>query len=291
MIPTGIKQRVARSGYYNKWLAGRLARSSKRLDLCAAQIALLLHLAGSPAVNGKVCLEVGSGWVLSHALIFHLLGAKKVIATDLRPLAEPSALAKAVHGALPSLVRDVLSPFGEHSEIRARLDNLLSLPSLDFNGLKGLGIEYIAPIDFSKTPPDVPADLIYSLSVLEYVPVEGIPPLLQNLTNSLRPGGIQIHSIHLEDHRDIQNNPFAFYSEPEMSFFRDKASQPVNRVRCSQWRQFFDGVKDLDYKLIFQWRRQDKDLPAIIDSSIRYTGEDDLRVSHIGVLGVKKKNR
>lgn len=288
MIPESIKRRVGESRYYNKRVAKELARSSKRLDLCAAQIAHVFHLSGSPSVRDKVCLEVGSGWVLSHAVILHLLGARKVIATDILPLAQPSSLSEAIHKAVPYIVRDTLSPFCEHSEIRARLDNLLSINKFTFGVLNRMGIEYIAPIDFARNRLNIPIDLVYSLSVLEYVPVDDIPRLLENLTRDLQRGGIMIHCIHLEADRGVLNNPFAFYSEPKESFSESAPSRRVNRIRSSQWREFFNKVKDLDYQFIYEWSRRDKDLPTIIDPSISHEGEDDLRISHIGVLGIKK---
>jgi len=239
-------------------------------------------------VRDKVCLEIGSGWVLSHAVIFHLLGAKKVIATDILPLAQSQSLSDAIHKAVPSVVRDILSPFCEHSEIRARLANLLSIDRWTSDTLNRIGIEYIAPIDLAKNRLNIPADLVYSLSVLEYVPVDDISPLLENLTSDLRRGGIMIHCIHLEDHRDILNHPFAFYSESEESFSRNARGEWVNRIRKSQWREFFNNVKGLDYRFIYEWSRRDKDIPTVIDPSISHEGEDDLRISHIGVLGIKQ---
>src|SRR3954463_10757133 len=108
-----------------KGLAARhLARSSKRLDACAAQIAHLFHLAGRPSLEGKICVELGCGSVMSHALVFHLLGAERVYATDLVPMADFSALAASVRSATASLVRDILSPFSDHEALRARMDRL-----------------------------------------------------------------------------------------------------------------------------------------------------------------------
>ncbi len=288
MTPGSIKTRMYQSRYYNRILSRIYARSSKRLDLCAAQIALVLHLAGSPLVRDRVCLEIGSGWTLSYALIFHLLGAKKVIATDISPLAQPSSLSDAIHKAVPYIVRDTLSPFCDHSEIRARLDNLLSINRFTFDVLNRIGIEYIAPIDLARNRLNIPTDLVYSGSVLEYVPVDDISPLLANVVSDLRRGGIMIHCIHLEDHRDILNHPFAFYSESEESFSRNARGARVNRIRRSQWREFFNNVKDLDYRFIYEWSRRDKDLPTVIDPSISHEGEDDLRISHVGVLGIKR---
>jgi len=95
---------------FESWKYARiLARSSKRLDICAAQFAMLFHLSNKGDLTHKVCLEVGSGWVLSHAIICYLLGAKHIFATDISPNAHPATLKTAIHGAIPSAVRDTLA--------------------------------------------------------------------------------------------------------------------------------------------------------------------------------------
>jgi hypothetical protein len=44
----------------------------------------------------------------------------------------------------------------------------------------------------------------------------------------------------------------------------------------------------MEFSLIFEWKRKDKELPVVIDNSIRYTDEEDLRTSLIGILGKRK---
>lgn len=288
MVPVSMKRLVVKSKIYNKLKAATLAKSSKRLDLCAAELARIFHLAGLPSVKSKVCLEVGSGWVLSHALVLHLLGASRVITSDIQPLAQVTSLSYAIRQAVPAIVRDILSPFGEHNEIRYRLNNLLSINKFSYDVLNGLGIEYIAPIDLARNRLHIPLDFIYSLSVLEYVTAGDIPALLENLGKDLQAGGVMIHCIHLEDDNDILNSPFDFYSESELSYARRTVSRPLNRIRCSQWREIFNHIEELDSRFIYQWSRCDRDLPTFIDPSISHTSEDDLRVSHIGVLSIKK---
>src|SRR5687767_12170533 len=85
------------------------ARTSKRLDIAAAQIADVFHLAGFRGkypLKEKVATEIGSGWVLSHSLVFWLLGAKRCIATDIASMARPESLRLALDNSVLSLVRD-----------------------------------------------------------------------------------------------------------------------------------------------------------------------------------------
>ncbi|NQT89154.1 methyltransferase domain-containing protein, partial [bacterium] len=193
--------------------ARKLSTGSKRLDLCAAQVAMLLHLAGQSGkypFRGKRCLEVGSGWVPSYAVICHLLGAESFVATDIAPFILPGELRYALHESRLSNIRDVLAPFEDHCLIRERLDALLAVEDFTFDTLKSIGFEYIAPIDVARTRPDVEADVALSFSVLEHVPAEDIVPLLQNLADCLTPGGQMIHCVHLEDHKSTRKTPFKF---------------------------------------------------------------------------------
>lgn len=296
VIPESLRSRVRQSGFwrrrYNRQHAEDLARSSKRLDICAAQMAHLLHLAHpkgfeTPPLAGKTCLEIGCGWILTHALVCHLLGAKKVIATDIESMAGPQYLPLAIENAVQYLVRDVLSPFEEHSAIRRRLEHLRHLPSHDLESLEQLGIEYVAPIDWAKERLGRPVDFIYSLSVLEHVPVDDLPALLHHLGSDLSPGGQMIHAIHLEDHRDIQNHPFPFLALPDAEFGRQEQTDHGNRLRRSAWRRLFDREPTLESRFLYEFARTDKPLPVEIDASVEHEGEEDLRISHLGVLSVR----
>ena len=292
LLPNALKKKIKESNYYTHRTtvkrATGLALASKRIDLCSAQIAHIFHLAKIPSVEGKVCLEIGSGWVLTHALVLYLLGAKKVIATDVVPIAQPNVLQLALRDATAYIPRDMLAPFSSHSGIRERYNRLLSISEFSFDALKQLGIEYQSPIDFSVEKISTPVDFIYSGSVLEHVPIDDIAGLLNNLVECLNPGGVMIHCIHLEDHHDIVGDPFRFLDIPESQFTRTLQSNRGNRIRCSRWEKYFSDLKGTSTDLIFRYSRLEKPLPELIESSISYIDEEDLRVSHIGVFTRKE---
>ncbi len=292
VIPKELKSKVRQSDLYknhsNNREAKKLASTSKRIDLCSIQVAHNFHLSKHPPIRDKICLELGSGWVLSHATVFHLLGAKKVIATDLFPLACPAHLKRSLSQSFPSIIRDNLAPFEKHDKIRKRLNQLLSIKSFSFDSLKNIGIEYLAPMDFAKSKLNTPVDFIYSFSVLEHVPLEDIPALMKNLVSMLNNGGTMLHSIHLEDHRDFVDEPFAFLSEPLEAYSREIQSQRGNRLRKSHWREIFNQIEDIDFRFIYEWNRLDKALPQTIDPSIKGLDEEDLRSSHLGVYVIKR---
>src|SRR3989338_5478959 len=154
ILPHALKEKIKMLGCLKRRQsvknAIQLALSSKRIDICAAQFAHMLHLSRHPSLEGKTCLELGAGWVLSHALVCYLLGAKRVIATDIAPLAQPKAIIFALENAVMSIPRDILAPFSDHSRIRKRLIRLSSIREFNFERLKEIGIEYQSPVDFAK---------------------------------------------------------------------------------------------------------------------------------------------
>lgn len=279
LIPVSIKSILNRYGY-ELYSAHQMASTSKRLDICAAQIAQMLHLSTHGPLENKVCLEIGAGWVLSHALIFYLLGAKKVITTDLSPHAHPRVLKDAVRKSIISIPRDILAPFSDHSQIRERMDNLLCIDNFSLEVLRGIGIEYISPVDLARDKLNEPVDFIYSVSVLEHVPCQDISLLLSNCSAMLSPEGTMLHAFHLEDHQGF-NSPFDFLSQPENTYTREQQSNRGNRIRSSQWMRLFNEIPGTTSKPIWVYHRRDKPLPQWIDSSISYVDEEDLRVSHL----------
>lgn len=251
-----------------------LARSSKRLDVVAAQVAHLLHLSNVD-VRGKVVLELGAGWVLSHALVWRLLGARAVLATDLARQAHPAALRDAVRSATASIVRDVLSPFEDHEALRARLDALGAARSFE---PEALGLEYLAPLDLARAPLGRRVDVVASNSVLEHVAEDEAPALLANLAADLAPGGVMLHAIHLEDHRDPAR-PFAFLAAGEPA----APAARGNRVRASRWLELFRAA-GLEPTVLYAWRRDAALLPAQVEPAVARRDADDLRTSHLGLL-------
>jgi cyclopropane fatty-acyl-phospholipid synthase-like methyltransferase len=287
LLPNNLKRKIVETDYFKRRQAIQLAGTSKRIDICAAQFAHILHLSNHSSLEDKVCLELGAGWVLSHALICYLLGAKKVIATDIVPFAQPEVLSLSLKNAIASLPRDLLAPFSDHSRIRERYDRLLSIRKFSFDELKKIGIDYKSPVDFAKGELGDSIDFIYSFSVLEHVPNDDVSTLLHNLAGALNHNGTMIHCIHLEDHKNFGQYPFDFLKIPNDQYSRELEAKRGNRIRYSGWERVFSNLKSIKIDFIYRYYRRDKALPDGIDHSISYLDEDDLRTSHLGVY-VKK---
>lgn len=288
LLPQALQKKIRESDYYIHRSAARLAATSKRIDICSAQFARIFHLSNHPPIEGKFCLEIGAGWVLTHALVCYLLGAERIIATDITPLARPDTISLALRDAIASVPRDVLAPFSDHARIRDRYHRLLSVSHFDFETLKEFGIEYRSPIDLAVDKIETPVDFIYSFSVMEHVPEEEIPALLEHLVAGLKPGGTMIHCIHLEDHQDIEQKPFDFLKIAKSQYTRDLQSGRGNRIRGSEWKKIFDTLEGAKTDLIYYYSRMDIDLPESMDPFFSSYAENDIRTSHIGVYTRKE---
>ena len=250
------------------------AKGSKRLDLCAAQFAYMMHYTGN-LFKDSVCLEIGSGWVLSHAILAYLLGAKKIYATDYFPLADLAALKISIGYADAALIRDILAPYADHEVLRKKIEFLRSISTWSSEHLEHLGIVYSAPVDLTNQLNFNDVDFAYSLSVLEHIPCEDIELLVHNL--SVIP--TQFHFIHLEDHADLANAPFDFLAFS--NYPKQLQLERGNRFRASQWIKMLSVYHSVE--VIHAWKR-DMPLPENLAPAIDFIDENDLRTSHLGVL-------
>ena len=225
-----VKRWVLVRRLLNSLKARQYAVSTKRLDLCVAGLAQAFYSSGVTTVEGKDCLEIGSGWVLTHSLGLHILGAESVTSVDIERIANFRALRTAVRKAQPGPIVDYLTPFSSHSAVRERLETVRSIRRFNRDRLNQLGLKYLAPLDLAHGAlPSASYDFVYSTSVLEHVPVDDVTAVLETLASSLRSGGKMVHVIHLEDHRDFDHNPWAFLSAPSAEWDRIKQTECGNR--------------------------------------------------------------
>ncbi|MFK8081962.1 MAG: methyltransferase domain-containing protein [Granulosicoccus sp.] len=288
-LPKGLKKTIAKTNLFENYRARDYAKGLKRIDICSAQIAMMLQQAGITSLRDKVCLEVGSGWLLTHAVVMHLLGARTVYATDITPHARPEIIKLAIRSAVDSVTRDHLAQFSSHDDVRRRLSHLRSISRFSFDALEELGIKYLSPVNIAEESIGEEIDFIYSISVMEHVPVDDIPALLDSLYKKLRTDGDMIHWIHMEDHRNF-SRPFDFFSIPEADYPRELQTRHGNRVRASEWKAYFNSLSGAKNQSLTEFQRLDKALPDNTDASLSSFSEDDLRTSHI-LMHTKKPEK
>ena len=274
-------------GWAQSWRARQLAEGAKRLDQWAPNLAAMLRTAGVRSLDGRACLEFGSGHLLTEPLLHHLLGARRAVAVDYFPILETGVVRSVCTGVDEDALVAALQPFAPADRIRARYRALLAREDWSLAGLAELGLSYVAPFDAAKGPLEREAfDLIASTSVLEHVPVADAASILASLAAMLKPGGVMVHAIHLEDHRDFQNAPLAFLAA-DTDWSEADADRRGNRLRGSDWMRM---AKDLDGTEVVaaDAHVSATELPASLDPRLAAYDRDDLKVGSL-VIAIRKQ--
>ena len=92
------------------------------------------------------------------------------------------------------------------------------------------------------------------------------------------------HDIHLEDVKNFERAPFAFYEIPRQEYLPEYDGLRGNRIRASQWEELFNQVSGGNARAYYHWKRKASELPLIVDGAIKNNGKDDLRTSHVGIV-------
>lgn len=252
----------------------------------SAVLAWMLQLARREApsftLDGRSALEIGSGKFLAQALALHVCGCREVVSVDRFRQLRPDAVREAM--ARPVLARRFLSPFVGHDDFMARLGGLQAT-GYDLERLRAAGVDYRAPLDLvSAADLRERFDFTLSYTVLEHVPPDDVPALLDAASRSLRPGGLCVHFVDLEDHRSSIDEPFAFLDADaawETSFCLHRG----NRMRISRWRRIASEQAFMSWSFPYVAVRHDVPLPASIDPRVEHDDEDDLRTTAFVMVG------
>ena len=295
VLPPRWRERLKRAagalGHQPNWAqrlrARQLAEGAKRLDKWAPNLASMLQTAGVRSLDGRACLEFGSGHLLTEPLLYHLLGGRRAVAVDYFPILEEGLVRSACVDVDEDALVSALQPFAPADRIRGRYRALLTRKDWSLTGLAELGLSYVAPYDAASGPLEPAAfDLIVSCSVLEHVPVADAPRILANLAAMLRPGGVMVHAIHLEDHRDFHNAPLAFLAA-DTDWSEADADRRGNRLRQSDWLAMAKDLDGVDV-IAAEARMAATDLPARLDPRLAAYARDDLRVGGL-VIALRKQ--
>jgi SAM-dependent methyltransferase len=193
-------------------------------------------------VGGRRLLELGPGRTAELSGAFVLAGAASAVGMDTIVQTPPEASGREHYsGLVERLGREDARPFVEAAgstpeRLRQRYAELggAEWPSR-FDAFDGARL----PLE------DASVDLVVSKSVLEHVPLQGVPGLLSELHRVLRPGGGMVHVIDLRDHmhvmgdRAVQGDWLDALRYPEWLFnaMFSRRSTAINRLREPQWRE------------------------------------------------------
>ncbi|HEY0572293.1 MAG TPA: class I SAM-dependent methyltransferase, partial [Enterovirga sp.] len=226
--------------------------------------------------------------LLSEALIYHLAGASRVVAADHFRLLQDDEVRRALDGVDAEVLIRELARWDDTAAVRGRFDALKRRTDWSLPALNDIGVSYVAPYDAAAGPlPGESFDLISSLSVLEHVPPAAAPVILGNLLAMLRPAGTMVHNIHLEDHRDIEGDPFAFLAAGGDWTNADHDSRG-NRLRASDWVRIVESIPGAVVARVVPMIKSGTRLPDALDPAFAAYDPIDLRTSRI-IIVVKRE--
>lgn len=228
------------SSQFNGIIAERDALGKCRIDRTANMLCEGLEAAGLPGIESKRCLEIGTGYVGSIAVVMSLLGAKAVTTIDLNPLLVVSALKKAILSTNQDELIHLLARFVVSEDLLAQRVQTLFRWASDKDAHLPEIFAYRSPFDLLSDELDTEFDLIYSVSTLEHIPRSLVDRFLKRMASQLAHGGIELHAIDLADHFDRDEDPLGFLALKENEYSDDsQADSRGNRIRASEWITLF----------------------------------------------------
>jgi hypothetical protein len=289
-----LKKLFRTAGHSASWFDGLIARrdacGKKALAQSLEHTLRLLDIAGIRSLRGMKTMDFGCGYVPTDAVAHWLLGAEQSYAVDYNAIGNFDALKLALAGDNErKLAR--LVPASLQTQFFARLRALRQLDVLSPATLATAGIHYLAPFDVLRDKPPVAFDLILSTSVLEHIATRDIARVLTALGNMLVEHGKMVHEIHLEDHLDINRDPFNFLRQGTTYRQGEDHDARGNRVSRKDWRRYFTLLEccaSIEAEARFTPKGR---VPAPAVLLPEYYGQDDeeLFASHLVYVSQKRR--
>lgn len=234
------------SSILDNFKAQRDAAGKKRLDNAMVAFTEKLSHANITSIEGKKCLEIGTGFVPSDALCMHLLGASTVFTTDYNNIARIKFLKTANEDINMEFFIDSVVDFASKEDVMRRYNDFITNFNEGEEYLERIGIKYIAPFNLSTSKfPETGFDFIYSTDVLEHISVTDTSNIIKNLALILVSKGKMIHYVNLRDHKDMENDPFEFLSNDTKYNPVHEQDSRGNRMRRNQWLELFSKFPNL----------------------------------------------
>ncbi len=221
-------------------------------------------------IEGRVLVEVGTGWVPSVPIGFWLCGASRVHTYDLNPHFLPAVLSQQLHwlaeheSRVLELWGDLVAP----DLLRERVQRVRALADAPVEFLREAGIALHAPGDAARTqlPPES-VDIHYSNNVFEHIPEPVLVDILGEARRVLRPAGIAIHHVDPSDHfahtdPSISNVNFLQFSQAQWDrlagnrlAYHNRMREPaITRLFQQSGLQLIDSRHDTDPKALYALR-------------------------------------
>lgn len=197
------------------------------------------------SARDKTVVEVGTGWDAIHAVFLAALGAERIWTYDhvahLRLQLALNVVQELTQhvGRLAALSGQDAAVIGERLSAMARA---ATLPDL----LATMRADYVAPGDASCTGlPNQSVDMVYSYAVMAHVPTAVLKDLVAETARILRPGGLSVHRIGLDDPFNAWKGgdevDFLRLSDPVWRLLGENSVQSNNRLRAIEHIQLYEA--------------------------------------------------
>jgi SAM-dependent methyltransferase len=265
-------------------------------DKALGEMMRLVRGAGR-TVEDKDLIEIGTGWHPLLPVLFHGLGARTVLMTD---------IVRHVRGELIEQVLDYclghsrqLAEIGGYDEdtLKARWSALRPGRRGWINVWRDRGITYRAPLDFSHSGlPAESADLIFSNDCLGYIPVPELEAITKESWRILRPGGFIAHDLFVYDDMEIHDRQiphwnFLRYSAEEWDRIGNSRFHYQNRCRPGFYAKLAaeNGLRILhEERVLYEMREEDLDR-SILHPDFRALPFEEIACNHY-LLAAEKPN-
>jgi SAM-dependent methyltransferase len=225
-------------------------------------------------INGATVGEIGPGHSLGVAASLLLAGAELVVAIDVRALADPNDIA-ALEPIVPELRHRGVIPADAAVDLRQAVTNLR------YSIVSHTG---------SWNEPSESMDIVYSFYSGEHLRAPEI--VLAEAYRTLKPGGLCIQRIDLQDHYHSEGNwlQFLYHDTWMWELMHSKRGRWCNRIRAPEWRRLFE--QHFDELLLFEEKERplpDEFDPRKLSSEFRHFDLDVLSVCGLFVVARKAK--
>jgi len=235
--------------------------------------------------DGAAMLELGTGWIHWFSLYLRLHADMSVDLFDVWDNRQFGAL----KSAFSKLAKKWQGTSPRPSEVEGRLGQLLQCRSFD-ELYDAFNLAYCIDDAGSLAGyKDAGYDCVFSFHVLEHVPVGSIDDSVSNIFRMLKPGGISIHQIGIDDHlshydkKESAKN-YLRYSTKTWKRWFENAVQYHNRLQKADYEQLF---KDAGFELLDEWAEMCSIDGLPINKEWDRYSEDDLRTT-ILTLALRK---
>jgi hypothetical protein len=226
---------------------GRMASFpvTRRFDAASKMLAMVR----SSGVDFKSArfLELGAGWQPTIPVLLYLAGARHILMTDIKRSLGPITVGSAVRQYIEHSERLAEMVGRPADAVRSDLAKLLpNDPDRWQSCFEHSGLTYLAPLDLAgDSLPEKSIDVIFSNSVLNFVPVAMLKRMIAQMRRMLAVNGVCCHNITIGDEFTVADpnitiaNPIRF-SKRQWRFWGQNRILHQNRLRPSDYVKLFE---------------------------------------------------